>query len=265
MIKQFLTILIYHRIDPELFENHIDFLERRFTIISLRDVLEVYSSGLGKKLLQNCMVITFDDGWNTNYQLLPVLKRHNVQITIFLSVGLINTNRKLWNFVVKDIDGAENDNLKKIPNKEKDRILLEKYGHFPEKEYEQRSMLNIREINEMKPYVDFQSHGMFHNVLPMCSEKELVDEIVESKRVLSNLLNTEIYALAYPYNRVGEREREVARAAGYLLGRVGWRGLNDLNDNPMILKAIAINDKSSVKDLHKSIVWAQVREILHLI
>jgi peptidoglycan/xylan/chitin deacetylase (PgdA/CDA1 family) len=265
MIKQFLTILIYHRIDPELFDNHIDFLERQFTIISLRDVLEAYSSGLGKKIPENCMVITFDDGWSSNFQLLPVLKKHNVQITIFLSVGLINTNRKLWNFVVKDIDGDENDDLKKIPNEEKDKTLLEKYGHFPEKEYEQRSMLNVREINEMKPYVDFQSHSMFHNVLPMCSEKELRDEIVESKRVLSNLLNTEIYALAYPYNRVSEREIEVARAAGYKLGRVGWRGLNDLNDNPMILKAIAINDYSSVKDLHKSIVWAQVREILHLI
>lgn len=265
MIKRFLTILIYHRIDPALFDDHIDFLERHFTIISLRDVLDIYSSESGKKIPENCMVITFDDGWKSNYQLLPVLKKHNVSITIFLSVGLINTNRKLWNVVVREIDRAENDNLKKIPNEKKDKTLLEKYGHFPEREYEQRSMLNVREIDEMKPYVDFQSHGMFHNALPMCSEKELEDEIVESKRVLSNLLNTEIYALAYPYNRAGEREIEAARAAGYKLGRVGWRGLNDLNDNPMVLKAIAIYDYSSVKDMHKSIVWAQIREILHLI
>ena len=265
MIKQFLTILIYHRIDPELFENHIDFLERRFTIISLRDVLEIYSPRYGKKLPQNCLVITFDDGWKSNYQLLPLLEKHNIKITIFLTVGLINTNRKQWNFVVKDIDGAENDILKNMPNEEKDKILLEKYGHYPEKEYGLRSMLDFREIKEMRPYVDFQSHGMFHNVLPMCSKKELEDEIVESKRVLSNLLSMEIYALAYPYNRVSEREIEVARVAGYRLGRVGWRGLNDLNDNPMILKAIAINDNSSVKELHKSIVWAQIREIFHLI
>ena len=265
MIKRFLTILIYHRIEPALFDDHIDFLERHFTIISLRDVLDIYSSESGKKIPENCMVITFDDGWKSNHQLLPVLKKHNVSITIFLSVGLINTNRKLWNVVVREIDRAENDILKKIPNEKKDKTLLEKYGHFPEREYEQRSMLNVREIDEMKTYVDFQSHGMFHNALPMCSEKELEDEIVESKRVLSNLLNTEIYALAYPYNRAGEREIEFARAAGYKLGRVGWRGLNDLNDNSMILKAIAINDYSSVRDLHKSIVWGQVREILHLI
>lgn len=264
-MKHFLTILIYHRIDPELFDDHIDFLERYFNIISLGDVLEAYSSGLGKKLPQNCLVITFDDGWKSNHQLLPVLKKHNIRIAIFLSAGLMNTNRKLWNFVVRDVDGAENDVLKNILNEEKDKILLEKYGHYPEKEYGLRSMLNFLEISEMRPYVDFQSHGMFHNVLPMCSNKELENEIVESKRALSELLNTEIYALAYPYNRVGEREMEVARAAGYRLGRVGWRGLNDLNDDPMILKAIAINDTSSVKDLHKSIVWAQIREILHLI
>jgi len=264
-MKHFLTILIYHRIDPELFDDHIDFLERYFNIISLGDVLEAYSSGLGKKLSQNCLVITFDDGWKSNHQLLPVLKKHNIRIAIFLSVGLMNTNRKLWNFVVRDIDGAENDVLKNLPNEEKDKILLEKYGHYPEKEYGLRSMLNFLEISEMRPYVDFQSHGMFHNVLPMCSNKELENEIIESKRALSKLLNTEIYALAYPYNRVSEREMEVARAAGYRLGRVGWRGLNDLNDDPMILKAIAINDNSSVKDLHKSIVWAQIREILHLI
>ena len=48
-LKHFLTILIYHRIDPELFDDHIDFLERYFNIISLGDVLEAYSSEMGKK------------------------------------------------------------------------------------------------------------------------------------------------------------------------------------------------------------------------
>ena len=260
-MKHFLTILIYHRIVPELFDDHIDFLERYFNIISLGDVLEAYSSGKEKKFPENCLIITFDDGWKSNYQLLPVLKKNNIRIAIFLSAGLLNTNRKLWNFVVRDVDGAENDILKNLPNEEKDKILLEKYGHFPEKEYGLRSMLNFLEISEMRPFVDFQSHGMFHNVLPMCSNKELENEIVESKRALSKLLNTEIYALAYPYNRVGERDLEVARAAGYRLGRVGWRGLNDLNDDPMVLKAIAINDNSSVAELNKSIIWAQIREI----
>lgn len=73
-------------------------------------------------------------------------------------------------YAIETMDKMEIDRLKAASVDEKDKVLRERYGYYPEKEYEERSILNLRENKEMRPYVDFQSQGMFHNVLPLCSE-----------------------------------------------------------------------------------------------
>lgn len=264
MVEKYITILIYHQIDPELFDCHLEHLKKTYKIRPLRKVLEAYLSGTRKNLPKRSLVITFDDGWKSTLKLLPVLRKHNCHITIFLTAGLVDTNRKIWNYVVNAEENKEINFLKKVPVDEKDEILREKYGHNPEKVYEDRSILNLQEIEEMKPFVDFQSHGMFHNVLPMCSEQQLAFELSESRKILSKMLESDIYAIAYPYNRAGKREVEVARAVGYRLGRVGWRRLNRPDGDPMTLKAIGVESNSSIEDLTDSIVWAQVKELLNV-
>lgn len=265
LAKRYVIILLYHKIDPDLFASHLEYLKRNYNIIALRDLRDAFVSKMGKVLPLRSLVITFDDGWKSNYKLLPVFRKHDRPVTIFLAAGLVNTNRKIWNFAIDRTDRMENDRLKALPNEEKERLLKDKYSHYPEKEYCERSMLNKTEIEEMALHVDFQSHGMFHPVFTMCSEKELAFELSESRKLLSQMTNTEIYAIAYPYNRAWVREREAARAAGYQLGRIGGRRLNRLNGDPMALKAIGIKGDSSMEDLAKSIVWAQIREFLYVV
>jgi len=264
IVKPYFTILLYHEIDPNLFASHLEYLRRYYNIISLRDVRDALISKKDRVLPPNSLIITFDDGWKSNYELLPVFREYKLPVTIFLTAGLVNTNRKIWNFVLDRRNSVENDKLKALPNEYKDQYLKEKYGHYPEKEYDDRSMLNQTEIEEMAPYFDFQSHGMFHPLFTMCSEEELTVEFSESKKLLSQMTNAEVYAIAYPYNKAGRREKDVARAAGYQIGRMGGRFLNSLNDDPLALKAIGIKVDSSIEDLVKSIVWAEIREFLHV-
>ncbi len=265
MTERHLTILLYHFITPDLFANNLEFLTQNYNIISLRDVRNALRSEIPKPLPPCSLVITFDDGWRSNYDLLPVLKRYECPITIFLTAGLVNTNRKIWNSISRPGNQAENQWLKTLPNTEKDRYLKKKFNHYPEKEYEDRIMLNLAEIEEMKPYVDFQSHGMFHPLFPLCSNKELAYELSESKRLLSSLLETEIYAVSYPYGRASQREMMVAQTAGYQIGRIAADfGVNRIDENPMALKSIGVDGVvSSIEELEKRMAWGQLRTLLH--
>jgi peptidoglycan/xylan/chitin deacetylase (PgdA/CDA1 family) len=106
------VILTYHRVlekwDPALdysqpgmvvtiptFERQLAFLVRHFEIVPLGALLD---GEAGRRPLRRprC-VITFDDGWRDNYELaLPILRRHGLPATIFLTTGFIGTDRVFW-------------------------------------------------------------------------------------------------------------------------------------------------------------------------
>jgi peptidoglycan/xylan/chitin deacetylase (PgdA/CDA1 family) len=265
MAEKHITMLLYHQIDPDSFSAHLEYMKKEhYNIISLRDIRDAFLLVRPKALPPRSLVITFDDGWKSNYSLLPVLQEYNCPVTIFLPVGIVGTNRKIWNYALDQSSYQENNWLKTLSNEEKDRYLKQKYGHYPKREYEKRSVLNIAEIKEMKSRVDFQSHSMFHPVLTMCSKKELAFETVKSREILSKITGSEVYAIAYPYGRVGKREKEAARAAGYQLGRTAANhGLNWPHVDEMALRAIGVGSTGTLKELKKNIAWAHLRMLIH--
>lgn len=254
------AIVLYHEIRAELFSQHLEYLKKNYAIISLGDLKRALYTGTGNVIPANAMVITFDDGWKSNYSLLPVIKAAKIPVTIFLLAGMIDTHRTIWNYTLdrkgKDVD--LNERLKKTANEEKDRKIFEVNGHFPEKEYAERSFLSRSEIEEMKPFVDFQSHGTFHPVYPMCAVSELHDDMADAKKILQGKFGISCYAIAYPYGRYGEREMHMAKEAGYDIGRTANNfGLNSLTSNPYSLKAIGIPMNADVRWLRDAISWAE--------
>jgi peptidoglycan/xylan/chitin deacetylase (PgdA/CDA1 family) len=213
-------------------------------------------------LPSNTLIITFDDGWASNYHLLPILRKHMVMITVFLSAGLIDTNRKLWSTVIRDIDPIKNEKLKNIPNKEKNRILQEEFEFTILNEFRERTILNSEEIHEMLPWTEFQSHGMYHSVLTQCTDEELRNELSESKKLIEMITKKPVFAIAYPYNRVGERERLAAIKTGYTIGRSGKGKLNDLSQDPLILRSIPLKRETDLADLKLILSKARLRTIL---
>jgi peptidoglycan/xylan/chitin deacetylase (PgdA/CDA1 family) len=78
------------------FEAHVTFLRRRFTIISLDELLDLWRTNRLKSDQSYC-VITFDDGWKDNYQFaFPVLMKYRIPATIFLATEFIGTSRWFW-------------------------------------------------------------------------------------------------------------------------------------------------------------------------
>lgn len=78
------------------FEAHINYLRKRFNIISFDELLDLWQTNRLKSHRSYC-VITFDDGWRDNYQFaFPILRRHAVPATIFLATDFIGTARWFW-------------------------------------------------------------------------------------------------------------------------------------------------------------------------
>jgi peptidoglycan/xylan/chitin deacetylase (PgdA/CDA1 family) len=108
-----LVILTYHRIlpdqsplrqteqpgmiaTPEALDMHISVLKRLGAeFVSLDTWLKAQREN--KVLPRLAVAVTFDDGWQDNYEhAFPVLKKYNVPATIFLVSKRINTSWQFW-------------------------------------------------------------------------------------------------------------------------------------------------------------------------
>ena len=260
-----ITILLYHKIKPGLFESHILYYKKYYNIVSLRDIHYSIMTNDFEHLPVHSLAITFDDGWKSNYELLHIFRKYKLPVTIFLATGLVNTNRRLWNDVIESSEIIENNLLKTWSNSEKDVYLFENYGFFPEKEYRNRSMLNLEEIGEMKHSVDFQSHGVFHPVFIRCSQSELEFELTTSKEWLEKNINSDVYGIAYPYGWTNSKVVTMTHRAGYSLGRTAnFPCLNSRTENPLKLKCVGIKSHFSLEDIERKIARAHINTFLLL-
>jgi peptidoglycan/xylan/chitin deacetylase (PgdA/CDA1 family) len=103
------TVLLYHRVSDaardnltigvEQFDRQMQILRRHAQVVPLEEVLtyrEVPRSG------RPLVCVTFDDGYLDNYlYAAPILERHQVPATFFVSTGIVNTDRPFPHDVVR--------------------------------------------------------------------------------------------------------------------------------------------------------------------
>lgn len=79
-----------------VFAQHMSFLKENFTLLSLRQLLDLWQSGTWNARARYC-VVTFDDGWLDNYRYAyPVLKQYGIPATIFLPTDYVGSDRWFW-------------------------------------------------------------------------------------------------------------------------------------------------------------------------
>jgi poly-beta-1,6-N-acetyl-D-glucosamine N-deacetylase len=244
--KKQVTIIFYHNPGSDFFENHIRELLKRYNIIPLKQYIDAQKNGDINELPKKSLIITIDDGNYQNFDLLPIIKKYNIPVTIFLCSGLIGTYRQFW--FRSGISLIEREEMKKISD-EKRISLLMKHGFYEKKNYEKRHTLSKNEIEEMKKYVDFQSHTIFHPILTTCSDQRSFEEISKSKKDLETDYNLNIYAICYPNGDYSDREIKIASHEGYKCGLTSNPGFNTINTDIFQLKRISINDNVSISEL----------------
>ena len=110
-----LLVLTYHNLSDELkpgtvekklfelrpsvtrrqFESHLQVLKKEFKVVSLPDIVrEIRDKG---RLEDNCVAITFDDGYQSFYRLaFPLLRKYDFPATVFLPTDFVGNRRMFW-------------------------------------------------------------------------------------------------------------------------------------------------------------------------
>ncbi len=187
-----IPVLMYHNIaetypkgseganiTPELFEAHMKgILERGYTPILVADYYN--SVERGKELPDNPIIVTFDDGYLSNYEIAyPILKELNIPATIFI--------------VTSTVGAKPESGLVSNP-------------HFT---WEQ-----AREMQD-SGIIDIQSHSHTHKNMSAISVAQLQEELRLSRYLIERNLNKHCFGFAYPGGRYNDTTLKLARLAGY--------------------------------------------------
>ena len=238
------TIVFYHKPDANIFERHVKHYVKHYNIISLNKLVDAIYAKDWSNIPPKSLIITFDDGYKENYQLLSIIQKYNLPVTVFACSGLINTNRHLWTIDIK----SKVEILKRMKNKDRLATLHNDFNFSPGREYPTRHALNKQEIDRMRSAgIDFQSHTGFHSILTTCSDSECRQEISDSKQQLESTLHgATVHHFSYPNGDYTDREIKYLKAAGYSSARTTDCGWNGVNSDPYKLKAHFISDDASV-------------------
>lgn len=226
----------------EMFISQVKHLRKNYSIISLEQLIEHYTSGI--RIPHNSVVITIDDGHRSNYTLAyPILKQFNVPATIFLTTDFIDNKEFLWEDRVEfainmtkskglrlKIDNdilsfALGDNVSK---KECDKKIRARLKSIPqglrqgvveslERSLGQRLSIDKdipeiyrpllwQEVSEMikRGLISIGSHTCSHVVLTRCSPENMKRELFLSRQLIEKKTGSSCRLFCYPYGEIGD-------------------------------------------------------------
>jgi peptidoglycan/xylan/chitin deacetylase (PgdA/CDA1 family) len=256
-------VLVYHKVSPdphpyfppllpENFERQVLFLKRHYTLLDLEELVERCCKN---SIPRKAVAISFDDGYRDNYDFaFPILRKHGIPATIFLTTSAIDNRQKIWHDRVFDSF--------RFATKQSAALILEDVirrakgmGSSERLEYVRKieeqlapnipeefktPMLCWRQIMEMsKAGISFGSHTCTHPILSRENSAELRRELVNSKKEIEACLGRNTALLAYPNGQKHDFSSEVikeTREAGYKCAFTTIMGSNRRTDNLYTLK-----------------------------
>jgi len=236
-------VLVYHDPTVERFEEHMQFLSSRYTLISLGQLAAALRRGDWSQVPPRAVVITFDDGHRRNRDLRASFERYGVRPSIYLSSSVVDGDG-LLSFQIRGIDPEP---LKLMTTSERravtDAALATHPGELG------RHALTPDDVATLSDIVDFGSHTLSHPVLPLCSDSEADAEITRSRAEVERLSGVACRHFSYPNGDYTEREIDLVRKAGYASARTTEVGWNGPGTDPLRLRMISLADNASVNML----------------
>jgi peptidoglycan/xylan/chitin deacetylase (PgdA/CDA1 family) len=206
------VVLCYHSVHPDrtrisssvrLFERHLEWLTEHCRIVSLVDLVSVAHIGQSDR---PTVAITFDDGYEDNHAFaLPILLKHNVSATFFITAGLV----------------------------ERDPAVLQRFQHLLKCGPDDVVPLDWAQVRELRASgMDIGAHTYSHPNLARLSSDETKEELRKSRDLIGDRVGAPIDLLAYPFGKprvhFTPTTIEIARATGYrLAAAVTFRGVRE--------------------------------------
>ena len=246
-------ILVYHDPTPEALGRHLAFLSRRYRFITLDVLVDAVRGGDWSSVPPRSLVVTLDDGWRGNRELLDVFARYGLTPTIFLCTQIVGTRRGFW---WHGLDAPTRHRLYRVSNRERLEILRSELGfdQTAEKDGDAHALARV-DLEAMRGAVDFQPHTRFHPRLPTCDDAEAEAEIAGSRGDFPTLTGTEGKHFSYPFGLYGDRDVALVRSAGYESARAFSGGFNDARTDPYELRGVGVRDNSSLSMLAATLTF----------
>ncbi len=249
-----ITVLTYHRIAPanaaaalddgvvdarpEQLEKQLAFVKRWFRPVGIDDLL-AHANG-ERSLPRNPALVTFDDGYRDNHDVaLPILLRHGIRATFFVSTDFIERRRLFWwDRVARVLKRSPRDRIameypqhlewalrgpvarraairralriiKDVPQLDVERFLdeIERAAGFALGAEEERRLVDEtvmtweHVVALRRAGMDVQSHTRTHRVLQTLGPAELTDELEGSRKTLEAVLGERVRAISYPVGK----------------------------------------------------------------
>lgn len=239
-------------VTPDNFEKHMRFLHDHYDVISMETPMEEWFNG-GTR---DAVIITFDDGYyDFLYNAVPVLEKYHMPATIFIATDNINTERENWTDSILRIIFSNNKQKdffvfsnELYSGKCPTRDYKEKYDFYQivrrlflvstaeeKKRYERellewaglreegrkdRRMMTSEEIQEVskKQGISIGAHTVTHAALKSLTVPEQQKEILDSKRILEEIIGKEVKLFSYPFGTKDEYSDvtvQLVREAGF--------------------------------------------------
>jgi len=272
------AILIYHRVcepdtDPQLlcvspsnFDKQLSYFKKTHTVISLQKAIQHIEKNIA--FPKKCVVITFDDGYVDNLQFaLPILEKHAIPATIFVTSGLVDNQLEYWwdelerifliqtpfknleltiagnqySWDIKNESDAKkaytdlHPKLKHLSEIDRNTIIDNLFAWAGKSRYDIRETHRSLSSSEVKilsqsSVIEIGSHTVSHPCLSAETDDNQLQQIVQSKQQLTQLLNKEIKSFSYPFG--GRKDftsitKQMVIDAGYNCGIANFTNLTN--------------------------------------
>lgn len=237
-LRREVPIIMYHRFIKDDGEKgvhgtymHVNMLEKHFKLLKrlgyeTLTFADLAEQGMASRLEsgKKYIIITVDDGYKDNYELLfPLLKKYGFKAVIYMVTGE-QFNR--W-----DVENPAN----------------------PEKRVE---LMNPAQIKEMADsgLVEFGGHTLTHPHLNTLDSDAQRHEIAENKAQLEQLLGQKLASFAYPFGSHNQDSKTLAQQLDYPFAVATDSGPLAMHEDPYQIRRIAIFPRTDVFGL-----WRKIR------
>jgi len=258
-ISQCLSILIFHRVraradalfphepDAQTFDRLMRLVARSFRVLTLSRAADLLATG---GLPPRALVITFDDGYADNADVaLPILQRHGLFATFFVSTGFLDGGR-MWNDSIiecvrttshQEIDLTEcGFGHHTLANAAQRRACVEallsqiKYLDLPGREGALRQlqratavqalptnlMMSSEEVRLLhRAGMEIGAHTVNHPILTALNAADAERELADGRAHLQDIIDAPVSVVAYPN---GKPKRDFDRSHVAMVERLGF-------------------------------------------
>jgi peptidoglycan/xylan/chitin deacetylase (PgdA/CDA1 family) len=223
---------------PEAFERQVQWLKAHCHVTTLAELVANRNTGSSGKPL---VAVTFDDGYEDNHSYaLPILSRHRIRATFFITAGLVDRNLTVLRRL-QSLWGCGPDDIVPL-------------------DWEQ-----VRELHASG--MDIGSHTYSHPNLARLSVVETEHELRRSMDTISDHLGAVVDQFAYPFGKPAVHftpaTTEVVRARGYrIAAAVTFRGVRNSDSMYTIPRFFGDGDdvtklEAKIAGLYDVIGWWQ--------